>query len=1219
MKVVQRAAILCLGLGFGVPAIAATVTIEPLIRSLNSGRDPVPGRLVPFVFRGENPVLPPSVNDAGQLVFRARSASNVDNNVGAATGIYAKRPGFPLSVLVDTTADALGNPTFAVPGRPANTRFASFSPPLLNNAGDVLFQASFSIPGQSTGSGSGYYSVKVSGGLVVKLTDTFTAVPGFPTATFRNFVSGLGGVPIAAALNDAGRVVYWADFLIPPAVFPNITTAMFGTTVAGGPGVCLVDSTQTISPVSVPVGANAGFRDVRPTMAINSGGTVAFAGNLGPSPSSRGGIFAVSVTGGPISTVAFRSQPVPGRALNFNDTFDPAGNSLDINDAGVVIFRNSPTGSEFGHYAATPIGGGYVHSRILDTLGGLPIPGEAVPPAEFSGNSPAKVNELGQLGVYSFVINSPTPNQQGIFATDVDGLPISLAANLLSAPPGLTSPPARFSSFLQESAAINDIGNMTFRATGQVTATVGFNGLYFYDVCTPELIRLSDSTISPSQLGGTFTTGAYDLWQLESASGQHRSINKGNDVAFAAQFSNFEYGLYVAHVTTGSGGQLNIECPDDVVAECPADTDPTVTGSAIATGCGTITISHTDATVTACGNTYNVTRTWTASNGSSSASCDQSIAVVDTMGPVLAGVPDKASAECGAVPPPANVSATDGCDGSVAVVLSESSAEGPCAGTYIITRDWMATDACGNSTTGSHQICVLDSQDPGLMGVPGDVTVQCDAVPQPAIVTGADACDPMVDVTFAEARTDGNCPDNYVLVRSWTATDECANDVTASQSVTVQDTVAPAITCPDHATRECPANTSVVANGSASGTDNCGSASISSSDAVLAGCGTTQTITRTWTATDDCDNASSCDQLVNVVDTAAPTITVNSAPITVTDTDCSGGEPAMLPSATATDACDGIRPVTNNAPATFPAGTTTVVYSASDACGNTATANVQVTVLHGAVIDIQADQHTVGSGSHPGSTKLPLVGILVCAYDKTQSSCAQALCGGISHQQYQCIIDNCAPDGCDTTDSTGEALINVPPGNYIVVSGDATKTTLPDPLGVSVGQVHCGQVHTKYLQQIVRADGSKKPGKYTVLTGSLLLIIEPEYIVWDNTVQLYPFVFETIGDWTVTASVTPPEGFVADHEALTADVDDELESVQFVITEVGSDLVPTETKFDIVHKGERKTVRSKVGILLTPDYAKSRGFDVDKLRTKGLIVEPQKRHDAKNGHRAGSR
>lgn len=1203
------------------PALAATVTVNPIMRSLNSGRDSVPGRPAPFVFRGDNPIQPPSINNAEEIVFRARSASNADNNVGAAFGIYAKRPGFPLAVLVDST-DTSGAPSFPVPGRPAGTRFNTFSPPLLNNAGNVIFSATFSIPGVSTGSGSGLYSVNVTGGAIARITDSFSTVPGHPTATFRNFSSGLSGVLIAAALNDAGQVVYWADFLIPPAVFPNVTNAIFGTTVAGGAGILLADSTQTISPVSVPIGANAGFREIRPTLSINSGGSVAFAGGLGPAPSLRAGVFVVSVTGGPIETAAFRGQPVPGRALNFTDTFDPGGNTIDINDSGVVLFRNNPTGAEFGNYAATPSGGAYVHTRILDTLGGIPIPGETVPPAEFSGNSPPKFNDAGQMGVYSFVINSPTPNQQGIFATDTDGSPFTLVANLLTAPPGLTSPPARFNNFLQENAAINDLGNMTFRATGNVTITpaVGFNGLYFYDVCTPELVRISDSTLSLSQLGGTFSTGNYDLWQVESAAGQHRSINNDNDVAFSAQFSNLEYGVYIARITTGSGGQLNIECPDDVVAECPADTDPSATGSATATGCGTITVTSSDSVVPGCGNTYTITRTWTADNGSSTASCDQTITVADTTGPVLSGVPDKASAECGSVPPPAAVTASDGCHGDTPVVLSESSAEGPCAGTYILTRDWIATDACGNTTTGSHQICVLDSLDPGLMGVPGDVTVECDAVPAPAIVTGADQCDPAVDITFVENTTPGICPDNYVLSRSWTATDECANDVTGTQLITVQDTTAPSIICPPHTTMECPGNTTIGANGTASGSDNCGGTSIAAADTQAAGCGTTRTITRSWSASDDCGNAASCDQLVTVVDTVAPVITLNASPITVTDSNCSGSEMVLLPAATATDGCDGARPVTNNAPGTFPTGSTTVTYSAADACGNTATSNVQVNVLYGATIDIQADRHTVGHGHHPGSTKEPLVGILVCAYDKAQGSCARTLCGGISHHEYQCILDNCTPTGCDVTDSTGEALINVPPGNYIVVSGDATKTVLPDPLGVSVGDVDCGDVKKKYLQQIVKANGKKSPGKCSEFTGSLLLIIEPEYVVWDDTEQLYPFVFETIGDWGVTASVTPPEGFVADYESLSAEVDNEVEAVQFVITEVGSDLVPTQTHFDIVHKGERKTLRSSVGILLTPDYARSRGFDVDKLRDKKLIVEPEDRIPGKKrSNRADAR
>ena len=123
------------------------------------------------------------------------------------------------------------------------------------------------------------------------------------------------------------------------------------------------------------------------------------------------------------------------------------------------------------------------------------------------------------------------------------------------------------------------------------------------------------------------------------------------------------------------------------------------------------------------------------------------------------------------------------------------------------------------------------------------------------------------------------------------------------------------------------------------------------------------------------------------------------------------------------------------------------------------------------------------------------------------------------------------------------------------------------------------------------------------LAGSELLIIEPEFVVWDATEQLYPFVFETVGDWQVTTSVTPPEGFFADYDQLTAEVISEIQVVQFTITEVGSDLVPTETTFQVHHNGKSQTVRSNVGILLTPDYARSRGFDVRELRARGLIRE----------------
>ena len=126
---------------------------------------------------------------------------------------------------------------------------------------------------------------------------------------------------------------------------------------------------------------------------------------------------------------------------------------------------------------------------------------------------------------------------------------------------------------------------------------------------------------------------------------------------------------------------------------------------------------------------------------------------------------------------------------------------------------------------------------------------------------------------------------------------------------------------------------------------------------------------------------------------------------------------------------------------------------------------------------------------------------------------------------------------------------------------------------------------------------------------------EPEFVVWDGTVQDYPFIFETVGDWGVTTSVAPPEGFVADYSSLSAFIESTIAAVQFTITEVGSDLVPMGTTFEVSHKGRRETIHSKVDIFLTAEYARSRGFNVARLRAIGLIKELPEQAAFGQGHR----
>ena len=88
------------------------------------------------------------------------------------------------------------------------------------------------------------------------------------------------------------------------------------------------------------------------------------------------------------------------------------------------------------------------------------------------------------------------------------------------------------------------------------------------------------------------------------------------------------------------------------------------------------------------------------------------------------------------------------------------------------------------------------------------------------------------------------------------------------------DTTAPVISCPVPATVECSGDWSPAATGSATATDNCGTATISHSDDTsgLTGCNGTGTFIRTWTAEDDCGNSSSCLQTITVQDTTSPEI-----------------------------------------------------------------------------------------------------------------------------------------------------------------------------------------------------------------------------------------------------------------------------------------------------------------------------------------------------------
>ncbi len=94
------------------------------------------------------------------------------------------------------------------------------------------------------------------------------------------------------------------------------------------------------------------------------------------------------------------------------------------------------------------------------------------------------------------------------------------------------------------------------------------------------------------------------------------------------------------------------------------------------------------------------------------------------------------------------------------------------------------------------------------------------------------------------------------------------------------------------------------------------------------------------TATDSTGRSNQDTSVITVTDSVAPVFT--SVPLTVA-VETPG--PVAIGQATATDGCGSAVTVTNNAPVSFPAGKTTVIWTATDASGNRATATQLVYVL----------------------------------------------------------------------------------------------------------------------------------------------------------------------------------------------------------------------------------------------------------------------------------
>ena len=370
----------------------------------------------------------------------------------------------------------------------------------------------------------------------------------------------------------------------------------------------------------------------------------------------------------------------------------------------------------------------------------------------------------------------------------------------------------------------------------------------------------------------------------------------------------------------------------DVTAECEVTsiTVPTATDNCVGTVNGTPDVTFP---ITAQGTTI---VTWTHNDGNGNTVTQLQNVIIDD---VTVPVPDVASlpnvtGECSVTVSTAPT-ATDNCVGSVTGTTTDPLTY-TAQGTYTI--NWSYNDGNGNTSTQTQSVVIDDITAPvaDAATLP-DVIGQC-SVEQPAAPTATDNCAGTVTVTQNlgfPITTQGT----YTLI--WSFDDGNGNVSTQNQTIIVDDTQAPT---PDAASlADVTAECSVTSLTAPTATDNCTPVTVSH-DATLPITAQGTTVV-TWTYADLNGNFSTQTQNVVIEDITAPEITGCPSNIIVNnDVDfCSAVVSWVEPQAT--DNCLLVSFTSNYTPgSTFPVGTTTVIYTATDIGGNISTCSFDIIV-----------------------------------------------------------------------------------------------------------------------------------------------------------------------------------------------------------------------------------------------------------------------------------
>ncbi len=123
----------------------------------------------------------------------------------------------------------------------------------------------------------------------------------------------------------------------------------------------------------------------------------------------------------------------------------------------------------------------------------------------------------------------------------------------------------------------------------------------------------------------------------------------------------------------------------------------------------------------------------------------------------------------------------------------------------------------------------------------------------------------------------------------------------------------------------------------------------------------------------------------------------------------------------------------------------------------------------------------------------------------------------------------------------------------------------------------CTSTIVKFHSVLKDAKGKCVEGNTQLQHGSLMVMVSPATLEFDDTSALMPIVYESVeGDWSVSVTADPPYGFYAvPSDALSTSLTDSvLSAVQFEVVDTGSEWTNTKLTHTIQHKGAQRIANS---------------------------------------------